>query len=207
MPVVGGVISRPTDSVIFRSELPRLELTLNNIDKALKRDQTKTGLAIYSNKLQQALTSSITRVALSGYTIGAKQVLYPEDTAIGLRIRRDAAVRAKQATEWITATTGKALDIESSFNIKQAISRLRTITDANNELGLAWYMGVRQGWTLNPLARKEWWVGNAHDVDDICDDNMDEGPIKPSEAFQSGDFEPPAHLYCDCNLVLSMMKG
>jgi hypothetical protein len=36
------------------------------------------------------------------------------------------------------------------------------------------------------------------DVEEICQDNEDEGPIPIGETFSSGDDAPPAHNNCRC---------
>lgn len=72
---------------------------------------------------------------------------------------------------------------------------------ANYESRKSWLSGVILGWGLNKSYGKAWYVSDAHDTDDTCDDNQDDGVIAVSEAFTSGDFEPPAHLHCECYLI------
>jgi len=203
------LIVRPIDSAVYVGTLPRLESEVHSLLNKLKRDKTRQALVEFSSSLETTLANAIIRVSSSGYTIGAQQVGYAIDTAIGVRLRRDNIARAQKATSWITNTSANSLgiNISSAMAVKQIASKARAEKIAGNELRLAYFRGINKGWKLNPAARKEWWVSSAHDNDDTCDDNMDEGPIMPDEAFQSGDFEPPAHINCLCNLALVFVSN
>jgi hypothetical protein len=87
-----------------------------------------------------------------------------------------------------------------------AVSAGRADKIAVNELSLAFFGGTRYGWGLDKRVKKSWHISDAHDKDDMCDDNEDEGPIGIDEPFQSGHFIPPAHMHCECELGLTRMR-
>lgn len=48
---------------------------------------------------------------------------------------------------------------------------------------------------------KSWETSGDHDLDDECDDNVDDGVIGINDLFTSGDDGPPGHPNCNCAAV------
>ena len=76
----------------------------------------------------------------------------------------------------------------------EMIARTEVIR-ANNQGNLAVYKetGVATG--------KEWLTAGDDLVEEICQDNQDQGPIGIDDDFDSGDDAPPAHTNCRCSLI------
>jgi hypothetical protein len=200
------VIARPKENIIYALEKPRLAAYILGQLAILKRNPTSTKLLDFEQNINTLLVHAIRRVTDSAYLEAAKAVQHPVDATIGLSLRRQAFVRAKQASSWIADTTGTALDIKAAMSKSKALSLGRADSIAVNELSLAFFGGTRYGWGLDKKARKSWLLSSMHDLDDTCDDNADEGPISINAAFQSGDFIPPAHIKCECELGLSRIR-
>lgn len=200
------LIVSPKKNLIYSVEKPRLaQLVLHQLD-LLKKNPTRDRLALFEQNINTILIKPIQRVSDNAYTDAAKAVQHPVDATIALRLRRESLIRAKQAANWIAATTGVALDITAAMSKEKALSLGRADGIAVNELSLAFFGGTRYGWGLDKKARKIWQLSFAHDNDDLCDDNADEGPIGINEAFQSGHFIPPAHNNCECELGLMRVR-
>lgn len=203
MPVL---VAKKKDNLIYSIEKDRLSQHILKQLGILKASPTRNKLNAFQSAVQVLLTRSTKRVVNNAYIEGAKTVDHLTDVSIGLRLDKDAVLRASQAAVWIADTTGIALDIKAGMSKDKALSAGRADKIAVNELSLAFFNGTRYGWGLDLRARKSWIVSDAHDKDDICDDNEDEGPIEINEAFQSGDFIPPAHINCECELGLTRVK-
>lgn len=88
--------------------------------------------------------------------------------------------------------------VEDSF----AFSQSRAMTIARTELASAHIQGNMSGWKESGVVeQKQSILGSEHDMDDICDDNADQGPIPLDEEFESGDIAPPYHPNCVCDLL------
>lgn len=130
--------------------------------------------------------------------------------------RKFAVGRAKQASKAVTFTTEKALrqvlrnalqegwspqQLEKQIQDAYIFSADRASVIATMEIGKAKVKGAVRGWRASRIVSTKAWVLDAtHDRDDICDDNADAGSIGLEETFPSGDWEPPAHPYCVCEL-------
>lgn len=199
------MVAKPTDSVIYNAEKGRLsEQVLRHLEK-LKYNPTKEGLVSFESVLRTTLRMSLNRVASDAYVLGAKAVDRKPDSVKGIALQRAIYDRADQAAIWITDTSGAALNI-NAMSIKRVASPARADLIAVNNLAVAFFRGTRFGWGLNEDSLKSWFVSDVHDKDDTCDDNEDEGPIPIEEPFQSGDFEPPAHVSCGCDMRLSRRR-
>lgn len=204
---MADLVASPSNNLIYAVEKPRLSSAIHQALLVLKSKQTKEALEVFKTKVDALLYASIDRVAYAGFISAAKDVACSPDKAIALKLKRESAARAKQSAIWITDTTGTALDITAAMSKARALSLGRADAAAINELSLAFFGGTRYGWGLDPSARKTWELSSAHDVDDTCDDNADEGPISINDAFQSGHFIPPAHIGCECELGLVRLKN
>jgi hypothetical protein len=197
------MLANPTNSLIYTIERPRLAHAVLAHLETLKRSPSLDKLNYFQSAIQALLTNSISRVADHAFKEGAAAVDMSPDKTIELLVRRESIARAIQAAKWIANTTGVALDIKAGMSKLTALSKGRADLIAVNELAIAYFRGVRKGYGQNKQARKRWYVSDQHDIDDICDMNEDDGPIGIDEAFQSGDFEPPAHINCTCLLRLT----
>lgn len=196
------ILASPTKNLVYSVEKPRLVAGVTKQLLILKGLQTKTALDTFEKNIETLLLSSIRRVAFSAYEEGCRNVEHSLDATVGLRLIRENKLRATQAATWISATTGVALDITAAMSKKKALSEGRADTIAANELDLGFFGGILSGWKLDLRAKKEWLVSDAHDKDDMCDDNEDDGPIFISDQFTSGHLCPPAHINCTCLMVL-----
>lgn len=200
------ILASPKKNLIYSVEKPRLVANVTKQLLILKGLQTKTALATFEKNVDTLLSASIRRVAFSAYEEACGHIGYPVDATIGLRLSRENRLRATQAATWISATTGAALNISAAMSKEKALSEGRADTIAANELDLGFFGGTLSGWKLDLRAKKEWLVSDAHDKDDMCDDNEDDGPIYISDPFTSGHLCPPAHISCTCILALRRNK-
>lgn len=149
--------------------------------------------------IRNALEISIVLNAVSNYREGAVQVQRNPDSKVVWDLRTAGMARAK----WITSEM-RGWTVDSLVASKK--SKLLSLARANKvsiyESRKSAFNGRVKGWQLNKAARKEWFLSDAHDQDDLCDDNADDGVINMGEAFTSGDMAPPGHLFCMCSLWL-----
>jgi|ERR1700761_1017287 len=199
-------IALPKNNAIYNTTQPRLTQQILQQLRQVDASPTKDTLAKVYVNLEQILAPALIRVSYDAYIQAARQVDAVVDATHSLRLAREARLRAKQSSRWVTDTTGKAYGIIKAMGAKMAISEGRADLIAVNELSLQFFGGTRYGWGLDPTARKTWELSDGHDVDDTCDDNADDGPILIVDAFTSGDFIPPAHINCDCYLGLVRVK-
>lgn len=197
------ILAKPEQNLIYRLELPRLSSQILFELAKLKKTPTKEKLNHFQNMAHQMLVNSLVRVGDSAYREAAIVVGFPADPGKALQLRRDCIARAKQAAIWITDTSGDALGIQASMIRERVASKGRADLIGVNNLTVAFFRGTRFGWGLDKRARKRWHVSDEHDQDDICDNNQDDGAIEINEAFSSGDFEPPAHVLCNCGMKLT----
>jgi hypothetical protein len=196
-------IANPNKNLIYTLELPRLSSRIQYQLAALKRRPTKERLNVFHTCLDLILEKSMLRVADSAYRQGAEIVGFPVDPSKALQLRRNIIGRSKQAGIWITDVTGEALDIRASMTRERVASKGRADLIGINNLAVAFFRGTRFGWGLDKRSRKRWHISDAHDQDDICDSNVEDGALEIDEPFTSGDFEPPAHVECNCWLKLT----
>lgn len=192
----------PNKNIIYSAEKIRLSAAILKHLHVLKRTPTKDKLNYFQSVLQVLLGNSINRVADNAYSEAANYIEHPLDLGKSILLRRQSITRAKQSAIWITDTTGTALDIVAAMSKTTALSEGRADLIAVNELAMAFFRGTRFGWGLDENSRKHWYVSDQHDKDDTCDDNQDDGWLSIDEPFQSGDFEPPAHIKCHCLMRL-----
>lgn len=97
-----------------------------------------------------------------------------------------------------------AKSIRDSF----AFSGARASTIARTELAMAHVQGNVQGWReTGQVEKKEWVLGDLHEVEDECDENATEGAIALDDEFSSGIAFPPAHPNCICDVLPVLSEG
>jgi hypothetical protein len=102
-----------------------------------------------------------------------------------------------QAVEegWSPARLRDAIEESGAFSEERAMMIART------ELAMAHVEGNVAGWRQSgEVTGKRWILGDLHDVPDECDDAADEGVIDFEDDFGTGDFAPPAHPNCICDI-------
>jgi hypothetical protein len=81
-------------------------------------------------------------------------------------------------------------------------SEARSTTIARTELAFSHVQGNMEGWRLSGVVGyKQSILGSEHDLDDICNDNAEVGPIPLDASFPSGDDGPPYHPNCVCDVI------
>lgn len=81
-------------------------------------------------------------------------------------------------------------------------SASRAETIARTELAFAHTNGNMAGWQASgQVEKKQSILGSEHDLDDVCNDNADAGPIPLDEEFPSGHQLPPYHPNCVCDVI------
>jgi hypothetical protein len=101
-----------------------------------------------------------------------------------------------------------AAELSKSIQESYAFDAPRANTIARTELATAHVQGNVQGWReTGQVEGKEWILGDLHDVDDECDENVDDGVVKLEEAFSSGIKFPPAHPNCICDVLPVLSEG
>jgi len=200
------LIASPDKNTLYLIEKGRLSTQVLSLLEHLNRKPTRDNLKLFETRLNNTLAPSLLRVAKVAYIVGAKDVGFAPDNVAAIALEREINARSKQAANWIAATTGVALDITAAMSRARAISSGRADLIAINNLAVSFFRGTRFGWGLDENSLKSWYVSDAHDNDDTCDDNEDDGPIPINEPFQSGDFEPPAHIGCNCLMRLARRR-
>jgi hypothetical protein len=96
-----------------------------------------------------------------------------------------------------------ATDLPKSIMDSQAFSAERADMIAQTELISAHGQGTLDGFkaakSIGVNVMKEWMADS--DCCDICQENMDAGPIEVEDEFPSGDAAPAAHPRCECSIV------
>lgn len=83
-----------------------------------------------------------------------------------------------------------------------AFSEARAETIARTELAFAHVEGNLEAWRDSGVVEmKQSILGSEHDLDDLCNDNADAGPIGLDEVFPSGHAGPPYHPNCVCDVI------
>jgi hypothetical protein len=153
------------------------------------------------DNIQANLEIAIVYSGQENYRRGAIEVGRTPD-ATDLLILRKAGVRRAQ---WVASEMRGWTEASLKASKK---SKLLSLSRANKvavyESRKSAFSGRLKGWSLNKEAKKEWLTSDAHDQDDVCDDNEDDGIIDMDVAFTSSDMAPPAHLYCMCSLWLHL---
>lgn len=204
---MADLVASKNKNLVYVINAAKLAANVHSELQLLKAVQTTKALTNFQCNIQSLLAVSLEQVSYSAFISGAKDVEQTIDKTIQLRLKREMLTRSKQASEWITDTTGVSLDISGGMSKSRVASLGRADTIAVNELSLAFFGGTRYGWGLDKTALKTWELSSAHDMDDICDDNYDEGAIGINDVFESGHFIPPAHIKCECDLGLVRKKN
>ncbi len=111
-------------------------------------------------------------------------------TEIGRTTRNDLRDLISSAVEDGPTVDQLSNSIEDMFGFSEA----RSDMIARTELAFAHVQGNVSGWRESgQVDRKEWILGDLHEIDDECNDNLDDGVIGFDETFSSGDDWPPAH--------------
>lgn len=89
-----------------------------------------------------------------------------------------------------------------------AFSDDRAAMIASTELKLANNNGSMNGFRETGLTlQKKWLLSNNHDIDDPCDDNVDDGWIDLDDTFSTGDDVPPNHPRCECSYTVQTAEA
>lgn len=128
-----------------------------------------------------------------------------------------ALTRAGDLIDPITQTTkdglrrliGQALvdgwsgrQLADAIEASDLFSADRAARIASYELAQATSQGNLAAWQRSGVAMgKKWLIGNLHDADDECDENVAAGVIPLDALFPSGHDAPPAHPNCACVVV------
>lgn len=196
------MIVRPSQNIIYQVEKQRLS---DKLLGQLKKVHDLQTLQTFKSSAYLSLSHSMIRLGDSAYRDACTAVNVSPDIGQAVLLQRQLKDKALSVATQIAGTTGVALGIAAGISKDRAVSRDRADLIAVDNLAVAFFRGTRFGWGLNKRSRKQWHVSDGHDKDDICDDNEDDGPIAINEPFQSGDFEPPAHPWCDCEMELILV--
>lgn len=83
-----------------------------------------------------------------------------------------------------------------------AFSDTRSETIARTELAFAHVEGNLDSWRESGVvSKKESILGSEHDLDDVCNENAEAGPIDLEAEFPSGHQGPPYHPNCVCDVI------
>lgn len=145
---------------------------------------------------------------------------------VGKRILRDGTVVDNPDVQYsITDTTRESLrqlteraidegmstdDLAELIRTSHSFSEERSTTIARTELADSHVQGNLAGWEESGIVQgKRSILGSEHGPDDHdqCDDNAEAGIIGLDENFPSGDFAPPYHPNCICDLEPILMDG
>lgn len=151
--------------------------------------------------IQSSLVDAIVFTRLEGYRQAALAVGYKPIAGDYIKLRLDGVARADWVASQMRGWTNESLQASKKSKL---LSKKRAAKASTFESRKAFYDGALKGFSLNKASRKSWLTSDEHDVDDICDDNEDDGIIEIGEAFSSGAMSPPAHLFCLCTLWLHM---
>lgn len=99
------------------------------------------------------------------------------------------------AEGWSPIELSQAIETSVSF------SSDRAELIAETELDAAGYAGALGAMQDAGIESKAWLTDAASDSCDDCQENEDDGDIGIDEPFSSGDFAPPLHPRCACELA------
>jgi len=199
-----GIDARPSSSVIFTAEVPRLSAVLLQDLKVFELHPSEKSLIVFYDKSITNLARSIVRVTEFSYLESCKDAIVIPDPVTVMRLKRDANNYGLIAAKQITKATANAhsLHFDAALSKRYAGSKERADLISGDQLKQAFFRGVVKAWSQYSSSAKRWILSGDHDKDDICDENADQGPIGIDEAFASGDTEPPAHISCECFIRL-----
>jgi SPP1 gp7 family putative phage head morphogenesis protein len=187
------------------------------------------GVSELSVNVVDSLTPEMIRAFQQAGILGLAQVSFTADGEVKAHLDQKALdyadARAAELVVGLDVTTTESLrsiiadaiengdssaDLSKSIQEAGAFSEARANTIARTELATAHVQGNVQGWKETGLVdKKEWIMGDLHDIEDDCDLNAADGPIGVDEEFSSGDLFPPAHPNCICDVlpVLAANQG
>ena len=199
-----GIQTYPAMNPIFLAEKPRLAIALLSDLKVFENNPTKEALTKFYDKSVVNLARSIVRVTEYAYIQGCNDAYVHQDPVELMRLKRDANSYGLLAAKQITKSTANAYSLEFSASLSKryAGSKERADIISGDQLKQAFFRGVVKAWGQYKSSAKRWALSGDHDKDDICDENVEQGPIGIQEEFASGDMEPPAHPNCNCHLYL-----
>lgn len=199
---------RPEHNTIYVAEMPRLSAIILGDLQTFELSPSTASLNVFYNKSITALARSIVRVTEYAYVQGCKDALISPNSSDLIKLKRDANDYGLLAAKQIARATANSFSLEFSASLSKryATSKIRADLITGDQLRKAYFRGIMKAWSQIPTAMKRWVVADSHDKDDTCDDNADDGLIEFEEPFQSGDFEPPAHINCTCFLRVSRWR-
>lgn len=151
------------------------------------------------NGIQAALLDTIVYAGQEAYRTGALEVGRTPLSSDYLILHREGVARAEWVASEMKGWTERSLQASKKSKL---LSKQRANKVSIFESRKAAFSGKLKGWGRNKLSKKSWFTSDAHDTDDVCDDNEDDGIIDMGDVFTSGDPAPPAHLFCECSLWL-----
>lgn len=167
-------------------------------------------------KIHNIFDTGLQRIAEASYREGCKEVYVEPSTSDVLIVKRKARERAAWLVKEIKDWTYKSLDVNAAFEVfdiqaaskKKILGKKRAKKIIDNETYVSFYNSRDSAWKKNKEVRKEWVLGAEHgNIEDICDENAEEGAIEVDEPFGSGDFYPPAHIGCYCRVFLRVPQN
>jgi hypothetical protein len=189
------IAANPEDVSSYKIELAGLSSRMH-----LHLLSAKHGSGGLQQNLQTLLQASMLKTAQDAFTVAASQVGSPFAVSKRLEmlqtVKDQANVAAKQIAD-VTSTT-----LSAAMSKHRVASKARSLSASGYQLRNAFFIGTTRGWELNKKSKKLWVLSDAHDRDDACDLNAEEGPISVFDAFESGDYYPPMHQQCGCTLAL-----
>jgi hypothetical protein len=137
---------------------------------------------------------------------------------VGMRRNPDGSLVPNPNAKWaITETTRDSIRdlvadaVDEGWSVdtfkdelieSHAFSASRAETIARTELADAHVSGNLDAWNETGIVTgKQSILGSEHDLDDMCNDNAEEGPIPLDADFPSGHQGPPYHPNCVCDVV------
>lgn len=199
---MSNIVADPTKDIVFNAELLRLTAYLHTQLQVLKASPNKTHLDAFENRAGSRIASAIGRVSLSAFHKGTAHVSATIDFKAQNKLARDALAAGKLAAKQMAQTSAKPLEIVSGMSRVRVASVNRAKFAASYQLRSAFFLGTTEGWSLAKKAKKLWVVADTHDLDDLCDDNANQGPISIFSFFDSGVMYCPGHFGCTCNMAL-----
>lgn len=118
--------------------------------------------------------------------------------AITDTVREDVRSMVADAVDEGWSAQTFASELADSFTFSDE----RAMTIARTELAFAHVEGNLESWDASGVVeQKQSILGSEHDMDDVCNDNADEGPIPLDAEFPSGHQGPPYHPNCVCDVI------
>lgn len=101
-----------------------------------------------------------------------------------------------------------AQELAKAIREMGVFDKARASTIARTELATAHVQGNVQGWRETGMVeKKEWIMGDLHDIEDVCDRNTARGEVDLDAEFEDGISFPPAHPNCICDVLPVLVKG